>query len=162
MSGTRPDGEWKKGSGLSSGEIVTLAGSLLHGEYAVSRAVYLAADAICRRQPKDQFCGAAYHWRYKGRWNGMAIKADSTAIPCYCKSPAARKNSSPNTFGAMPEESGSITNEYQVAHPRWDIYPVREYQIDCDFSRLVWSRHLETGLAGTASRNRCFWQKDLP
>jgi hypothetical protein len=30
------------------------------------------------------------------------------------------------------------TNEYQVAHPRWDIYPVKRQEIDCDFGGLYY------------------------
>ena len=26
--------------------------------------------------------------------------------------------------------------EYQVAHPSWDIYPVEQFTVDCDFERL--------------------------
>jgi hypothetical protein len=31
---------------------------------------------------------------------------------------------------------GRQTAEYQVAHPRWDIYPVESSMVTCDFGRL--------------------------
>ena len=31
---------------------------------------------------------------------------------------------------------GSQTNEYQVKHPRWEVYDVKEHVIDADFGAL--------------------------
>jgi hypothetical protein len=28
------------------------------------------------------------------------------------------------------------TGEYEVAHPRWNIYPVETHNLDCDFKKL--------------------------
>jgi hypothetical protein len=28
-----------------------------------------------------------------------------------------------------------ITGEYKVEHPRWKVYPVKEYNIQCDFEK---------------------------
>lgn len=76
---------------------------------------------------------AAYHWRYKGRWNGLAIKASSTAMPL---ASGSKEEFITEHFWGYARAGAEQTNEYQVAHPRWDVYPVQEYYIDCDFRKL--------------------------
>jgi hypothetical protein len=76
---------------------------------------------------------AAYHWRYKGRWNGLAVKADGR--PQSLQEGSQQEFITEHFWGYAQAGAGR-TNEYQVAHPRWDIYPVLEYQVDCDFGRL--------------------------
>jgi hypothetical protein len=39
-------------------------------------------------------------------------------------------------FWGYARAGADRTNEYQVAHPRWEVYPVNQYYIDCDFGRL--------------------------
>jgi len=39
-------------------------------------------------------------------------------------------------FWGYSAGSGGHTIEYQVAHPRWNIFPVRQYELDCDFGHL--------------------------
>jgi hypothetical protein len=28
-----------------------------------------------------------------------------------------------------------LTGEYQVEHPSWNVYPVNDYTVDCDFGK---------------------------
>lgn len=81
----------------------------------------------------DMVLRAAYHWRYKGRWNSLAVKADSR--PQLLRG-ASHEEFITEHFWGYARAGAGRTNEYQVAHPRWEIYPVLEYQIDCDFARL--------------------------
>jgi hypothetical protein len=32
--------------------------------------------------------------------------------------------------------SAGVTHEYEVAHPLWQYYPVKEYTIVCDFEKV--------------------------
>lgn len=93
-----------------------------------------AADAATLR--------AAYHWRYKGRWNGLAIKASNTALPLAAGS---KEEFITEHFWGYAKALAEQTNEYQVAHPRWDVYPVQEYQIDCDFRKLYGPEFTDLG-----------------
>jgi uncharacterized protein YqjF (DUF2071 family) len=76
---------------------------------------------------------AGYHWRYKGRWNGLSVKADASPQPLL---EGSQEEFITEHFWGYARAGEHHTNEYQVAHPRWDIYRVNEYQIDCDFGRL--------------------------
>lgn len=81
----------------------------------------------------DNVLRTAYHWWYKGRWNSLSLKAASRPV-------ALEQNSQEEFitehFWGYAKAGKDRTNEYQVAHPRWEVYPVTDYQIDCDFRRL--------------------------
>jgi uncharacterized protein YqjF (DUF2071 family) len=75
----------------------------------------------------------AYHWRYRGRWNGLAIKAAGASRSL---EEGSQEEFITEHFWGYARANADRTNEYQVAHPRWQIYPVHECLIDCDFGRL--------------------------
>jgi uncharacterized protein YqjF (DUF2071 family) len=85
---------------------------------------------------------AAYHWRYKGRWNGLAIKASNMAIPLAAGS---KEEFITEHFWGYARARGARTNEYEVAHPRWDVYPVHEYLVNCDFRELYGPEFTDLG-----------------
>lgn len=76
---------------------------------------------------------AGYHWKYKGRWNQLAIMADSMAQPLVTGS---HEEFITEHFWGYARAGGDRTVEYQVAHPRWDIYTVKEYHVECAFGKL--------------------------
>ena len=115
---------------------VSLAANTLFRERYISlqmRYVEAADGALLR---------AAYHWRYKGRWNGLAIKAAAISIPL---ADGSEEEFITEHFWGYAKAGAARTNEYQVAHPRWEVYPVHEYQIDCDFGRLYGPEFADLG-----------------
>jgi hypothetical protein len=83
------------------------------------------------RQEAGQL-STGYEWKYKGRWNGLSVGASVPAIQLEVgsKEEFITEHFWGYSFG------GKQTTEYQVAHPRWDIYKVTEYRVDCDFAGL--------------------------
>jgi uncharacterized protein len=81
----------------------------------------------------DRLLQAGYHWKYKGRWNRLTVDAEPDAKPMETDS---HEEFITEHFWGYARTSQDRTGEYQVAHPRWDIYPVLRYQIDCDFGGL--------------------------
>ncbi|HEX3933974.1 MAG TPA: DUF2071 domain-containing protein, partial [Puia sp.] len=75
----------------------------------------------------------AYHWWYKSRWNSISLKADSRSQPLPEGSQAEFIT---EHFWGYAKAGARETYEYQVAHPRWEVYPVTECLVDCDFGRL--------------------------
>lgn len=123
--------EWKRGV-VFIREIVPLravawVANTLFGERYVSlpmRYVETGDIAVLR---------TAYHWWYKGRWNSISLKTDSQPVPLQENS---QEEFITEHFWGYAKAGKGRTNEYQVAHPRWDVYPVTECLIDCDFGRL--------------------------
>ncbi|HEY4108113.1 DUF2071 domain-containing protein [Puia sp.] len=124
------EGEWKRGV-VFIREIVPLpavaffANTIFHERYiAIPMRFVDTNDGTVLR--------AAYHWRFKSRWNGLSLKADPVARPLVAGS--HEEFITEHFWGYSAH--GENTVEYQVQHPRWDIYPVREYELDCDFGKL--------------------------
>lgn len=85
---------------------------------------------------QSQTLRAAYRWKYKGRWNQLSVLADNTARPFITGS---QEEFITEHFWGYAHAGTNRTNEYQVAHPRWDLYPVREFEVECDFGKLYGS-----------------------
>ena len=74
-----------------------------------------------------------YEWKDKDKWHAL------TAI--------SQKKSSPMRVGSEEEfiaehlwgftkVNETKTYAYEVQHPRWEIFPVTDYKIECDFTSL--------------------------
>ena len=74
-----------------------------------------------------------YSWLFDNKWHSMSARVN--------------KNGSPIVDGSEPEyiaehywgyarHDDKTTVEYEVKHPRWNILPHSEYEIDCDATRL--------------------------
>ena len=75
----------------------------------------------------------AYHWWYKSRWNSISLKAAGRSVALQ---EGSQEEFITEHFWGYAKAGANRTNEYQVAHPRWAIYPVVECLVDCDFGRL--------------------------
>ncbi len=80
-----------------------------------------------------QVLQAGYQWKYKGRWNRLTVDAKPIASRLETDS---HEEFITEHFWGYTRAGGDRTGEYQVAHSRWDIYPVLGYQVDCDFGGL--------------------------
>jgi hypothetical protein len=72
-----------------------------------------------------------YSWKDKS-WHSIQIMADSTLKPM-------EENSefefiTEHYFGFTKKEN--TTFEYEVCHPKWDCYTIKEHQLDIDFQNI--------------------------
>lgn len=74
-----------------------------------------------------------YEWRYKKRWNKLSVVSDQVCQPLLT---GTAEEFITEHFWGYSSVRAEVTSEYQVAHPRWDVYPVSDYEIDCDFKGL--------------------------
>jgi len=72
----------------------------------------------------------SYHWKKRDKWNNLQVIA--AAAPDVLKE-GSKEEFITEHFWGYSAFSKEKTAEYNVAHPRWDIYPVIDYTIDCDF-----------------------------
>jgi uncharacterized protein YqjF (DUF2071 family) len=126
----KEEGTWKRGV-VFLREIVPLpavtwvANSLFRERY-----ITLPMKYYDRRSA--QLLEAGYSWKYRGHWNELTAEAAPSA--------AALVEGSQEEF--ITEHfwgyagHGGRTLEYQVEHPRWEIYTVDRYRVDCDFGGL--------------------------
>lgn len=73
-----------------------------------------------------------YKWR-KVRWHRLKVVADNTANPVPVNS---EEEFITEHYWGYTRISNEKTSEYGVEHPRWNVYPTRDYLIDVDFANL--------------------------
>jgi uncharacterized protein YqjF (DUF2071 family) len=132
------DKKWKRGV-VFVREIVPLR-AVAFVANTVFRERYISLPMRYVEAKDDSVLRAGYHWRYKGRWNGLSVKAGIVSRPLAAGS---QEEFITEHFWGYARVGAAGTNEYQVAHPRWEVYPVNEYQIDCAFGQLYGSGFAE-------------------
>lgn len=72
-----------------------------------------------------------YQWKTKNKWNSMSVKVtkEMQLIP----EKSVVEFISEHYWG-YAKKNEKQTNEYEVKHPKWQYYPVKEYAMDVDFS----------------------------
>lgn len=73
-----------------------------------------------------------YAWK-KGAWNTLKVVADKNPVAI---TEGSEEEFITEHFWGYTKVSNTITSEYEVAHPRWEIYPVKDYTIDVDFEKV--------------------------
>ncbi len=74
-----------------------------------------------------------YKWKKKGQWQEFRVKAGSRTLAA---EPNSEEEFITEHYWGYARVSARKTNEYEVTHPRWELYPVREYEIDIDFGKV--------------------------
>jgi uncharacterized protein YqjF (DUF2071 family) len=120
-------GEWKRGVVFIK-EIVpraalTFVANTLYGEHYETMPMQHTWKTEADRLQVE------YRWK-KSRWNTFAVEADSKAVSIEAGSEAEFIT---EHYWGYTKIHAQKTSEYQVAHPRWEIYPVHNYNIDVDF-----------------------------
>lgn len=127
----RDEGKWKRGV-VFIREVVPLpavsfvANTLFHERYVSLPMRYEAVGV-------DDLLRVHYAWKFKGRWNRLEVRTTTRAEQILAGS---QEEFITEHFWGYAQAGPDRTGEYQVAHPRWDVYPVHHYQIGCDFSAL--------------------------
>jgi uncharacterized protein YqjF (DUF2071 family) len=78
----------------------------------------------------------SYQWKNKGKWNKLEVSSQPEAIPLQA---GTKEEFITQHFWGYTLVNNKKTAEYHVDHPRWNIYPVKGFEIDCDFEGLYGS-----------------------
>ena len=73
-----------------------------------------------------------YEWRYKRKWQRLAVTAGPDLRPI---EPRSEEEFITEHYWGYTKRRRS-TAEYPVEHPRWSVYPVREFEIRADFGAM--------------------------
>ena len=74
-----------------------------------------------------------YYWKKNSSWNELEVIADSKLNEII---QGSKEEFITEHYWGYSSADKNKTGEYEVAHPRWDIYPVKKYKINCDFKQL--------------------------
>lgn len=72
----------------------------------------------------------AYQWRCKGKWQRFSVRAEKEPADILLNSEVEFIT---EHYWGYARYSDLKTNEYEVKHPKWLHYPVKDYIIDVDF-----------------------------
>lgn len=83
-------------------------------------------------QESETALNVRYRWK-SGNWNSFALLA-SNALAAIRE--GSQEEFITEHYWGYAQASPVKTSEYEVAHPRWQVYPVKEYTIDVDFGKV--------------------------
>jgi len=125
------NGEWKRGvvfiKEIVPKAMITLVANTIYNENY--------ATHTCKHEIKasDTNLFVKYLWKSKSGWNHLQVNADMQTLPIEAGS---EEEFITEHYWGYAGYSTKKTNEYQVAHPRWNIHPVKDYEILCHFQEL--------------------------
>lgn len=74
-----------------------------------------------------------YDWKLAGKWHTLAVTTDVIAQPI--AEGSAYEFITEHYWGYTSAGKDS-SFEYEVRHPRWEVYPVQNYRVEADFGAL--------------------------
>jgi hypothetical protein len=94
---------------------------------------YAAAKMKYSIEAGKENIALSYGWKWKHAWNNIDVNV--------LNKPAAMQPGSMEEFifehyFGYSGASKSITNEYEVSHRSWNVYPVIDYHVNCDFAKV--------------------------
>lgn len=70
-----------------------------------------------------------YLWKTRN-WNKFSVITEPMSV---AMDAGSKEEFITEHFWGYTKMGAKLTSEYQVEHPRWEVYPVKEYNIDVDF-----------------------------
>lgn len=132
----KTDDGWKRGVVFVK-EIVPKAAITL-----VARTLYGEPYATHTMRHRWQINGEAQHieyeWKVGTDWNHIRVRADRVG---HALTPGSEEEFITEHYWGYTKRStwqkgGGRTSEYEVVHPQWTIFPVRDFLVHCDIETL--------------------------
>jgi uncharacterized protein YqjF (DUF2071 family) len=108
---------------------LTLVANMIYGEN------YATVPLRHHWEQNGEQRSVRYQWRHRSRWNELQVKAAVPPQPIEANS--AEEFFTEHYWGYT--KRGVWTSEYEVLHPSWMMYPIRQHSIDVDFGALYGS-----------------------
>lgn len=74
-----------------------------------------------------------YGWKTHAGWQSMGVRAENAPIDL---KPGSEAEYIAEHFWGYSRQNAQKTNEYQVEHPSWQLYPIQEWACDVDFGAV--------------------------
>ena len=122
--------EWKRGvvfiNEFVPRPIITFVANYLYKERYVTHKMKYKWES-------DDKLKIGYYWKKNSGWNKLEVTANSKFNEL---SVGSKEEFITEHYWGYSSVDKNRTREYEVAHPRWNIYPVDTHNIDCDFKKL--------------------------
>ena len=124
--------KWKRGVGFVS-EIVSkpmisnIANALYNEHYSLAKMRHQIIET-------PNTIAATYEWKKTGQqWNKLSVEATNSLQTI--ETGSAEEFIFEHYFG-YNQLNKNTTIEYAVEHPRWEVYPVTNFSLQCDVAKL--------------------------
>ena len=77
-----------------------------------------------------------YEWKHNQQWNKLGVIAEPISKLI---AEGSKEEFITQHFWGYSSTRKKGTVEYEVAHPKWESYPVKSYTVNCDFEGLYGS-----------------------
>ncbi len=114
---------------------ITLVANTLYQENYVTRPMRHIWEE------RDDQWHVRYEWKSRGNWNYLDVLADAQGSPLV---PGGEAEFVTEHYWGYTRKGPGKTGEYQVAHPAWNIHPVRQYQQEIDIEKLYGAQFIPT------------------
>ena len=94
---------------------------------------YITAPMRHEWAKTDKELAVKYAWKLGGTWQSIEATTSRNTEPV---SQGSEEEFITEHYWGYTARRGGRTSEYEVAHPRWDIYNVLRYSVDVDFPRV--------------------------
>lgn len=123
-------GEWKRGVVFIS-EIVpkpalTFVANTIYKEH------YKTMQMLHSWNSTPDTLTVEYQWKKKN-WNSFKVVTQNTSALIQ---PGSEEEFITEHYWGYTKISDTVTSEYGVEHPRWEVYPTKEYSINVNFGDL--------------------------
>lgn len=126
----KENGEWKRGVVFVHEIVPKPALSFVANKIFKERYLTMPMKNLFRAG--DNEINVRYDWK-SGKWNSLEVKA---AMQSQVIDAGSEAEFITEQYWGYTTISKEKTGEYYVEHPKWEIYPVNEYTIDCGFGSL--------------------------
>lgn len=124
-------GEWKRGAVfikefVPKPAISFIANTLYNEQYST-----LPMKHFIEENDAEKMFG--YHWKYKNKWHRLEAIVENSPAPML---PGSEEEFIAEHYWGYSKYNATTTYEYAVVHPSWNVFKVKKYTIDCDFTAL--------------------------
>jgi len=125
------NGTWKRGTVFIK-EIVPkpaisfIANTVYHEKYVTKTMKHSVKETANEM-------ALSYQWKHQHKWNSIEATVEKPSLPMLSGSESAFIA---EHYWGYSRYNAITTYEYNVQHPAWRIFPVKDFLIDCDFKSL--------------------------
>ena len=123
--------EWKRGvvfikEIVPRAAITWVANTIYHEKYAT----HLMKHSFSF---DEDHLSLEYAWKHAGSWNSLKALVRPASVPML---PGSEEEFIAEHYWGYSRYDADTTYEYEVTLPAWEVYPLLQYDIQCDFGTL--------------------------
>lgn len=122
-------GEWKRGVVFINEFVPKIAIALVANTIYKEHYKAMPMRHNCQQGTTSQT--VQYDWKIGNQWHSFKIEAGLDMLPM---NPGSEAEFITEHYWGYSRQTADSTIEYQVTHPRWEVYEVKSHEIQVDFA----------------------------